>query len=403
MANQSVRVFLITFAAFFAFYFPSSVGGVISRALTAVSLISTCGLLGLLLLGRGNTPGSFLLPIACGLVAVPAGCTVISPFYEFSPGVVFIYCAIALLYLVNLKPVGRSTSIETAGLVLSAVSLLLGLAIIARVHVVTQTLKSYYAAFYPELVGNMIDLLGRPVLTFATHSMAGFMVYLLFFMAIAAHEARGQHRFLFLAGGHLMLLLFLQSTTSLTFAVVAALQFVRAFSRVFPRITASAALAMVVLAVAAWLGSNLTVADLFAAVQSAIVGDKIRGLFARYATEGLLAGSVTYFSEHPLSPIGFSFSESLYLGDSGVVVHVLRGSLPLLVAVYGGLFLFLRYNLYSRSIAYWLWLIIIMFETGFTPLMYFRFVAFVPFLIAYLNSVDLDTPRPLNEPCGLSS
>jgi hypothetical protein len=76
----------------------------------------------------------------------------------------------------------------------------------------------------------------------------------------------------------------------------------------------------------------------------------------------------------------------LYLGDSGVVVNALRGSVPLLIAVYGGLWLFLVSNLADRRTAAWIWFCTVLFEIGFTPLQYFRFVAFVPFLVVYLNT-----------------
>jgi hypothetical protein len=77
----------------------------------------------------------------------------------------------------------------------------------------------------------------------------------------------------------------------------------------------------------------------------------------------------------------------LYLGDSGVIVNMLRGSVPLFVLVYGGLWFFLRFNLRDRGTAAWLWLWTCVFEVGFTPLQYFRFVGFLPFLIVCLNAV----------------
>ncbi len=126
------------------------------------------------------------------------------------------------------------------------------------------------------------------------------------------------------------------------------------------------------------------------------MGDRVRGLFARYAAEGLLASNFAYLSESPLSPIGFTVTETLYLGDSGVVVNLLRGSVPLLVAVYLGLFMFLRFNLRDRRTALWLWCVVVLFEIGFTPLQYFRFVAFVPFMIVYLNSLG----PPASSPAG---
>jgi hypothetical protein len=58
--------------------------------------------------------------------------------------------------------------------------------------------------------------------------------------------------------------------------------------------------------------------------------------------------------------------------------------------VYGGLFAFLLTNLRSWRVALWTWIVILAFEVGFQPLLLFRFVAFVPFMVAYFNSLDTD-------------
>ena len=49
-------------------------------------------------------------------------------------------------------------------------------------------------------------------------------------------------------------------------------------------------------------------------------------------------------------------------------------------------------NLADRRSAAWLWICIVLFEIGFTPLQYFRFLGFMPFLVVYLNS--LASPAP---------
>ena len=68
-------------------------------------------------------------------------------------------------------------------------------------------------------------------------------------------------------------------------------------------------------------------------------------------------------------------------------MNLLRGSLPLLLTVYGGFFLFLRFNLRDRRAALWLWCLVVLFEVAHPVLQYFRFVAFVPLLVVYLNSL----------------
>jgi hypothetical protein len=380
---------VVVVAALFAFYAPTSMSGVISRTLTAVSLLTTCGLLGALLLARGGVvPLPMVLATSLGILTLLIAFTLFSPFDAYSPGVVFIYVAMALLYVTNLRTIEASAFVEYVAIAMSIATLAIGAAIVARLSPVTAILKSYYAAFYPELVPNMIDMFHKPVTTFATHSIAGFMIYLLFFMAFKGFQLRGRALFLALALGHLTLLALLRSTTGTIYAIIGFVQLGWLLAHRFPRSTAFAGIGVIVGLIAVLPYFDIRPGDLLNRAETAVVGNKIVGLVARYAPQGLLAGNVVYMSKHPLSPIGFSFSNSLYLGDSGVVVHALRGSIPLLLAVYGGLFLSLRYNILSPSAATWLWCVVVLFEVGFTPLMYFRFVGFAPLLVVYLNGLE---------------
>ena len=49
----------------------------------------------------------------------------------------------------------------------------------------------------------------------------------------------------------------------------------------------------------------------------------------------MLGGNLRYLNEAPFSPIGFTYGpEDLFYGDSGSILMLVRGSLPLLVMVY---------------------------------------------------------------------
>jgi hypothetical protein len=238
----------------------------------------------------------------------------------------------------------------------------------------------------------MVIVFNKPVLTFATHSMAGFMIYLLFYMQLRGWQLRGDRWRLGAALGFLGLLVLLTSTTGLAFAVVGGVQLASIGYRRRLRGRYLVILILLLAAVAGPIASGLDFDAQYRRVEAAIVGDRIRGLSARYAGDGLLAGNFAYLSESPFAPIGVGATDSLYLGDSGIVVNLLRGSVLLVAAVYGGLWLFLVTNLHDRRTARWLWVWTLMFEIGFTPMMYFRFVAFVPFLVVYLNSIGARAP-----------
>ena len=94
-----------------------------------------------------------------------------------------------------------------------------------------------------------------------------------------------------------------------------------------------------------------------------------------------------YLQQHPFSPVGTSFREGLMFGDNGPVEYMLRGSVPFLVLIYGGLFCFLRRNLILRPHAYFLFAVILLFELGITTLITLRALFLIPVFSVYLNSL----------------
>jgi hypothetical protein len=388
------RTALLVFAFIFGFYLPSSVAGVISRELTVVAILGTCAILAVMVALPAGLASPLSVASGVGVLAVLSCASMLSPFAQYSPGVVFIYIAIALLYMVNIQGVVSRRGVLAAFTLMNAISLALGVAIVARFQPVHDVLKSYYSAFYPELVPNMLGAfaISKPVLTFATHSMAGFMVYVLGYLSLLAYERDGRWLGLVAASAYLGLLILLSSTSSIILGAVLAGQLTWVLVRRFPSLAWFIPGAVAVAVVIAVTMAGLTLTGVVTTVQDAVLGDQIVGLRARYSETGLLAEDIRYLSLHPLRPIGFTSSESLYLGDSGLAVNLMRGSLPVMLAVYGGLYVFFRHNIHDVRTARWLWLVTVAFEIGFTPLQYFRFVAALPLLVAYANIMTASTP-----------
>lgn len=392
--RRGVLLVTVIGSALFAFYLPSSIGGVISRPLSMLSIAGTCGLLALLLVMSRRVAPMLNMIVALSVMLFIGLFTITSPFGEYSPGVVMIYGALTLLFMLDLRPLS-SRYIDHAFQAITVVSLVFGYALALDVGLADRFVVQWYGAFYKELVSNMVGIFDKPVLTFATHSMAGFMIFLLFYMQWRGWQRRGQTWRLVAALGFLGMLILVKSTTGMAYAVIAGAQLAMGayhrWLRGRPLLVAACAVAGVTAVVA----SGIDFGAQYDRVAAAVVGDRLSGLSARYAGDGLLAGNLAYLSDSPLAPIGAGATDTLYLGDSGIVVNLLRGSAFLLLAVYGGLWLFLVTNLADRRSATWLWVWTVLFEIGFTPLQYFRFVAFVPFLVVYLNSLEPPGPPSL--------
>jgi hypothetical protein len=381
---------LIGGLALFGLYLPSSIAGVISYPLSVIALVGTmAGLLIVLVTSSSSGPRRAMQ--AAGVIGgVLAGATLLSPFADISPGVVTLYGLLCLLFLVNLRAPQADEIAVRCFAIINAVSLALGLLLVANVQVIDRAIVTWYSAFRPGLAEEMVVLGNKPVLTFGTHSMAAFAVYVFFALSLWAHEAGRGRGWLFAAVGHVLLLTQFHSTTATIFLLMAAVQLIWIPVRRASQPIRNAAVGVVtILFVVAgiWLVAQPAAVD---ALRAQVLGDSRHGFIVRYGANGLLASNLDYLTWHPFAPIGVTFSSTLYLGDSGLVVNALRGSLPLVVAVYGGIIAFALGSLQWRLAGIWLGCVIAAFEIGFTPLQYFRFLALLPLIVAFLNAIHPD-------------
>ena len=397
MRPTRLKEIVVSGLVLFALYFPTSIGGVISQTLSVVPFVVLCSVfLFLLLQRRGLGPRLLVLNSLLSMLLLMFS-TLMSPFTEYSWGAVVVYLSLVLLYCVNLKDVPLARVMEFLFIAVNLVNIALAVGIVLNVSLVDQFIKENYSAFFPQLVEFMIDWYNKPIITFGSHSVAGFFFYLFFYLNYKAYVMKKSRWHLFLAITYVGLEVFVQSSTAFVFTALAVMQLLRLFL-----LRNRQAVPLVTLGILAFLIliflKDVNIPNIAAALTKAAIGDEEGGLLARYSSGGILAGTINYILGHPLSPIGFSYSEELFYGDSGFVVYLLRGSLPLLLTVYGGLFIFLKANLKSKTTALFSFLVIIAFEIGFTPLLYFRFLGFLPFMIVYLNGLALAKPVSLAQP-----
>ena len=361
-----------------------------------VALVGMCAFLAAMLVGRRSIGRPAAVAHALGLVGVLIAATLLSPTDEISPGVIVLYVGIALLFLLNLRDLRSPGLVVRLFAVISVVSMVTGVLIVLDSPWIDALLKTNYGAFRPDLLESMLSR-DKPILTFATHSMAAFMIYLLFFMTLRTYTARGGRVWLAAMVVYMVLLLALTATTAYFMLGIALFQLGLLVVRRHPRIVFPLVATTAVFTLIAVVWSGVDAGAVSDELSLRLVGDREHGFIARYASQGLLATNFRYLADHPLQPIGFGFSSALNLGDSGIVTTLLRGSLPLLFLAYGGLYVFLCQNLTSRRTALWLWLLTTAFEAGFMSLQYFRFVAFLPFAVVYLNTISSPTtlaPHP---------
>jgi hypothetical protein len=393
MARPTGPTGIVLAGALFALFFPSSAGGVISLTLDRAALAISAVFSVLLVATAGGGERSRVL-MAIGIVAWPALLTLRFPQAEFAAGSLLTFVALGGLVAADLSGVRLGArSARLFWLAINLFVLVVGVGLSLNVGVVNDFIKTFYSAFYPGLLVSMIDWYHKPVLTLATHSTAGFFFYLFFWLNFRTWRATGHRTALFWTVTTLAIGANVRSTTSTMLMGVAALQFGIDLLRRVPRRNRG----IVVLVGAPALLIALVLADApghAAQLVDLVGGSQTAGLRARYSTTGMLGGNLRYLNESPFTPIGFTYGpEDLFYGDSGAILMLVRGSLPLLVMAYLAYGRFLSRNLLARVDFRCLLLVTLAFEVGYTPLQLFRFTAFLPFMVLYLNGLPPEPSR----------
>jgi hypothetical protein len=384
------------------FYFPTSIGEQFSTALFGINYLLSLVLLSLLFLEAEDRPSVLVCVSLLSIVPLLLVFTYTSGLRTYTFGACCGYAVLSVLLIMNLREFRLPSSIFYLFGAVNVINILMGASILGGSDFVKQILINHYSVYYSELVPNML-LFRKPVLTFGTHSIAAFFLYLFFYTNLQTYRFKGKKLFLIFAFCYLFLTAALLSVSGLILATVGALQlFWFLWSSVRRRwFWGGALLAVLGLIVSFQLFNSIV--NNWADVREgakAILTSSEGGFLGRVASGGSLRYSIDYLRYHPFSPVGVADKEGLMFQDSGLVEYLLRGSVILVFLVYGGLFFFLRRSLLSKVDANWLFLVILGFELGFTALTNFRALYLLPFLIVYLNGLRRsETSGPFSSTC----
>jgi len=360
-------------------YFPSSSGDVSSAFLFRASFAVSAILLAIVALRAGVDESIFLwfsgpMVIWLGLCTVPS----LFRLSQLTLTPISLFCPLAFLLSVQAGKL-RCGNLTRLLAVVSITNVCMGIAMLT-VQSVGDFMAAHYNNFIDGLVGDMIAA-NKPVLTFATHSVAGTFAYLLFWLNFRTYQKTRKKLHLALAVLHVAMCMALMSITSLAFAVLAIAELAWTF-----RWTSALS------AIAAYFLFPVSLKETIGDVLSVAVWLREGGGFsARYLVTGTLANTFSYIYSHPFRPIGLMYPPNLFADgaqtDSGPLAYFLRGSFVLVFLIYGGLFLFLRRNLRDRWDCYRLFVVILAAEVGFSVLTYSRSFLLVPAFVIYLNSL----------------
>jgi hypothetical protein len=393
LSKQAGVALLALWLLFFGQFFPTSINTVIQVPLIVLhEAIFALMALVLLMHQRDAGQGARVLTAAL-IISILVLATVFSPFSTLTPGTFAGFVAFTSMYTLSLTNLGETGNPKTFRRILGVsdvVTLTLAVAIIIGIGPVRDFMVSFYSFAYEELVMRMIGSKGKPVVTFGSHSIAGFFFFIFFYLNLQTRRAGGSRLFLVAALAFALLELFLISVTGILFLGLAGLVliFYLTEGRAALRYSLLGLIGVSIIGGYAIL-VQLGVVDALTTILTA----QDNGLIGRYSRTGTLLPNIHYLMEHPFRPVGVTYFSGFHYGDSGPIEYLLRGSVPLVIAVYFGLYRFLKDNLSDRRHLAPLLGAVFLFETGYTVLTYHRLVYLLTFAILYLDCVASGQPR----------
>ena len=269
--------------------------------------------------------------------------------------------------------------------VINILNIVMSILIIFSVKAFNDFLISRYSFFYPELVPFMLEL-KKPVITFSTHSIAGFYMFIFFWLNFKSYVSSGKVIFFVFAICYMVFSIFMLSNTAFGYLLYGIIELILYFVPKKPLVFLIGGSYIFGLFAFFLLVNPDTATQLWNSVNTVLTFQG-SGLSGRYSSSGDLVKSLSFLRNNPISPIGMGYDPHLFYGDSGYLIYLIRGSIFLPVAIYTGFWYYLKLNCKSRVDAIKLFLLYMAFEIGISNLEYYRTIAFFPFMIVYLNGL----------------
>lgn len=372
-------------------FFPSSLNTVISTQLVFINMCIFLSVITFLIIKRQkiNKMGFFIF-IGINLLLILS--TYFTPFNEIRAGSFILYLSLSVVFMLDLSNLNISKNVDKLFFIINIVIFIFSFAITSEIPGFSDFLIKNYSAAYPELVPNMM-MLHKPVFTFGTHSLAGFFMFLLFFICFEKFKYLNNKAYLIFSILYMVTMIMIGSVTSYLFFGLALCFVLWHFTRK-RRILLYFTILIALVSFFVFQDFLIAFYNQMAFDMRASFGSTGNGFFGRYSSTGNLQGNFNYLKENYFRPVGFGYSPEIMYVDSGYVEYLTRGTFLLVILIFAGLFLFLRNNLKSKNAAYSLFFIFLLFENGFSGLTYYRTIYLLPFIVLYLNHIYDMHPNP---------
>jgi hypothetical protein len=369
-------------------FLPTSINGQRTNSLNYVNFFIALAVYTVLIFRLGYVSQKKVWAF-CAIVGLMILFTLTTSLVAYSLSVGILYMVAGVLFCIDIKNIRVGPGIGIAFIIVNAINIAMGIGMAAHSGLVDDFVAKNYAYFYDQLLPRML-IEGKPVLTFSTHSLAGFYLYVLFYLCLRTYLTKRQIVYLVFALAYLGLCFLLQSSSGYLFLIIGLVVLARAL--LIGQKAGYVFLAAAALFTLSWFidlfNVQAALSDAFGSI-SFRLDQNTSGFNGRYSLNGVLTQDFRYIQNHPFSPIGMASGPEVWLSDSGYMVNWLRGSIALTIAFYGSFYFFVRGGLLNKRVGWSVLSIFLLFEIAFPNLLYVRTLFLLPFAVIYLNYLEV--------------
>lgn len=318
--------------------------------------------------------------ISIGILLVLAICTILTVLFGTRSSIVsygYLYNYLPFCILISLHPLKLSKSkILDFLLILSSILIIItGILTVIGNPIVEMLLKKYYINHYAHVYTVMWE--GRKTVTFfATHSIACYIYYLIWWMLDYRLSIKKDILSKILIVGILFCIAMCRSTSAVfCLCIIIGIYYLRWAKKATAKNIIRSLILFCIIIIAIIANYDIIFA---------ILSSNVNGLNGRFGQSGNLIASLKY-AVTAVIPIGLCDISGLWLTDGGYFINFIRGGIPLLVLYYFGLYLFLKRNIIHKGKRLELFTGLMLFEVGYQFTMCMRFFMIMLFLILYYN------------------
>lgn len=343
-------------------------------------------LLGLFILKNYSDKKQILLAVVMNLLLWIF--TIFSPLrFSFGEAVYYIVLFLMVTSVFQLKfdfPKDYQTYLVNIALqgvtIATSIILIIGFGIIGKFRPITNFVIGSYPYFYDGLVESMV-FQGKPVISFGTHSLAGFYLFLFFVMNLFAFVKKRKALNLIYSLFLILMLLAVKSTTSLLYLIIALVSLLVVCYYWKKPIFIIALSASLIFGIVIGIKFNL-----WEILKDNILGkDSLNGLSIRYRKGGVIYNQIVNILKNPLVGTGTRSVDGTFYIDCGITHVGARTGVLGIVLFYAMFFRFIKNNISNKVIGLGLFLLFFSFEIGFANLLYFRTVMTLPFILFFMT------------------